>query len=45
MEIVSEELIHIHIGKYFRGGLIPGHVQFYIEIQGGKMAMHTLGAW
>lgn len=36
--IVFEEIIHIHIGRYFRGGLISGHVQLYIKIQGGKMS-------
>lgn len=36
MEILFEELIHIHIGKHFRGGLIPGHVQFNIKIQDGN---------
>lgn len=31
-----EELIHIHIGKHFRGWINPGHVQFDIKIQDGN---------
>lgn len=36
MEILFEELIHIHIGKHFSGGINPGNVQFHIKIQDGN---------